>query len=435
MSSFRFYTQLINFRFADTGRVLLPQLQAAVRKCVNLETQIIYNVAQGYRILLALILSSKIPGVRWKVQALDMATDILDSNPNFGESDTVYLRSILELRKRDISRRLEGVQFSCCEAVPSLPVDPRSNSIHGAMLRSEAQNCIMSNPKDLDKPFQIMREFTAWDPSNPSKMERHELNLRDFFIGRIQRWKANFKSASATFTRLVDALGSNFDETGCTLWSHHVATLCELHDFQGAEHWSRYAVRRYEELREQGVYTPRQKRYRLLRLVLAETLVAKVIFTKISVHGDTDSPTDRDLVQADDIFCDLLSEFDVSKKRDWSSRFEYLRACLGRALISYLRLQLEKAQKLWESLRESARHRPTKHQTTGFLEMVIEYCLSDLSAKQNDYNKAHHHLRIARTQFGVCGREFFFTCIGSDFLELLHHSLQQMNLVSGIGGY
>ncbi|KAJ5110336.1 hypothetical protein NUU61_001593 [Penicillium alfredii] len=187
--------------FADTGRVLLPQLQAAIRKCPNLKSMIIENPFEGFRVLLALILSSKIPGTCWKVEALTMATDILDSKPGIEENDTTYLQGLLELRKRDISRRLEGIRFDTtnCEGATSHPIDPRSNSICGAILRSQAQDCIMSDPSKLKEPVEILGKFNAWDPFNPSEMEQHELNLREFFLvcGHIiLRLSANYTISS-----------------------------------------------------------------------------------------------------------------------------------------------------------------------------------------------------------------------------------------------
>ncbi|KAJ6041569.1 uncharacterized protein N7446_010548 [Penicillium canescens] len=139
-----------------------------------------------------------------------------------------------------------------------------------------------------------------------------------------------------------------------------------------------------------------------------------------------------ELEEAISIYDGLDAEYKELKTRNWASRLEYLRVSLGRVIIAYLDVNIVKATQLWQDFQVSVRYCREHHQVTGFLEMVIDYCLCDLAARLEDYNEAHRMLKRAKPAFQYLGREHWWTCIDTDFLDLVRDSLLEKNLISGI---
>lgn len=383
-------------------------------------------------VILTLILSTKMPGSDWKAEALNKAEDILSGNPKFSRrSDAAYLNGLVKLRMAEVSRRLQGVHFRGLGGMDP-PADPRSKSLEGAWRRFEAQERVMMARPDLHGAAAILNDFTPWNPTMPSTSERHVLNQLRLFQGKIQRWCADFELASATFSGLTDDLGAYYDDTGCGFWNHYIGTLCELHKFKDAEHWARHAVRGYERLHEQGVCPERQKRHRTLRLSLAEVLTCKCLAERAAASSwavGVRTP----LGEAEDIYKGLDREYGALAKRDWATHFEHLRVNIGRALAAYLAGdRFEESQQLWEDLLGPARYCEDHDKITGFVQMIINYSLCDIASKLGHMDRAHAHLRIAKTLFSEIGREHWWTCMGTTMLDLLAKSLEEANLVSGI---
>lgn len=372
------------------------------------------------------------PGSDWKAEALNKASDILSGNPKFPrKSDAAYLNGLVKLRMAEVSRRLQGVHFSGIGDMGP-PIDPRSNALEGAWRQFEAQERIMMARPDLHGAITILRDFKLWDPMAPSTSERHALNQLKLYQGKIQRWRADFELASSTFSGLADDLGPYYDDTGCSFWSHYIGTLCELHKFKDAECWARHAVQGYERLHEQGVCPERQKRHRTLRLSLAEVLTCKCLAERAAASNWAVGICTA-IGEAEDIYKGLNLEYDALAKRDWATHFEHLRVHMGRALTAYLvGDRFEESKRLWEGLLDPARYCEDHDKITGFVQMIIDYSLCDISAKLGDMDRAHAHLRDAKTRFSELGREHWWTCMGTTMLDLLAKSLEEANLVSGI---
>lgn len=332
----------------------------------------------------------------------------------------------------EVSRRLHDVHFSGPGGM-ECPVDPRSTSLAGAWRLFEAQERIMQTRANLQGAAIILKGFTSWDPAAPSTSERHALNQLKLYEGKIQRWSADFELASSTLSSLTDDLGAYYDDTGCSFWNHYIGTLCELHKFKDAEYWARHAVEGYERLHKQGVCHKHQKRYRTLRLSLAEVLTCKCLAGRAASGWAVEICTGLD--EAENIYNGLDHEYNALAKRDWATRFEHLRVHMGKALAAYLvGDQFEESKRLWEDLLDPARYCENHDKITGFVQMIIDYSLCDIAAKLGDMNKAHRYLRIAKTRFSELGREHWWTCMGTTFLDLLAKSLEEVNLVSGITG-
>lgn len=411
---------------------MFPQIRYSFQNCDRLKEKCIENPTYGYKVLLTLILSTKLAGSDWKTEALKKASNILSSNPEFSQrGDAAYLNSLVKLRMAEVSRRLQGVHFSDLGDIDP-PADPRSNSLEGAWRQFEAQERIMMTRPDLHGAATILKDFTSWDPMAPSTSERHVLNQLRLCQGKIQRWCAEFELASATFSGLEDDIGAYYDDTGCTFWSHYIGTLCELHKFKNAEHWARHAVRGYERLYEQGVYPERQKRHRTLRLSLAEVLTCKCLAERATASRRT-ADVCTTLGEAEVIYKGLDREYGALSKRDWATHFEHLRVHIGKALTAYLvGDRFEESQQLWQDVLDPARYCEDHDKITGFVQMIINYSLCDIASKLGDMDRAHTHLRIAKTLFSKVGREHWWTCMGTTMLDLLAKSLDEANLVSGI---
>ena len=409
-------------------------MEFAFDHCPDVKDQINGDPTHGYKVLLALILSTKVPGAQWKLKAIKMAEEILAVRPSFKESDFLHLKGLLEIRKVEISRRDQSVHFDNAGGLDP-PIDPRSKCIHGMKLRSEAQVCIMKDPSDLEGAFRELSRFQAWHCTSPSPMERHELDQQEFIRCKIMRWQGEFDKAAQALEKLVYRLGDRYDETGCSVWSHFIGTLCELHEFTKAERYSRIALDGWDRLQEKGILDEGQKRYRLLSLTLAETLLSAGLVRNSLSSGPTLNP-DRDLAAAALIFGDLDRIYKSIIRTNWASRLEHLRVLLGRAMIAHMRsghgTAVEDAVEAWEELLVEVQDCRKKEQVTGFLEMVIFYARSEIAAQARDYNKAHEMLDKAKAQSGICKREYWWTCVGTDFLNLLRDSLAKKSLLSGI---
>ncbi|RHZ55479.1 hypothetical protein CDV55_104101 [Aspergillus turcosus] len=142
---------------------------------------------------------------------------------------------------------------------------------------------------------------------------------------------------------------------------------------------------------------------------------------------------DSKLREAESIFETLYYEYKALTKRDWASRFEHLRVYLGRALVAYLMEdRLEEAKRRWEEVRDPARYCEEHGKITGFVEMLVQYSLCDIAARQGNMNEAHRHLRDAKARFTKIGREHWWTCMGTALLDLYAQTLDEHDLISGI---
>ncbi|KAJ5117661.1 hypothetical protein N7448_011293 [Penicillium atrosanguineum] len=371
--------------------------------------RIVGDPTLGYKVLLALILSTKVPGARWKRKAIELAESIFAVNLPFGQSDFLYLKGLLLIRKLEMSRRVGSIHFDNAGDIDP-PVDSRSNCVRGIELRYLAQGCIMQDPSDLDKALAHLNKFKTqtW----PSAMERHELDLQEFMRCKITRWKGQFEEAAQALMCLEDRLGDRYDEIGCAFWSHYIGTLCELHEFEAAKRHARVAVNGWLHFREAGILEEGQKRHRLLRLTLAETLLSAGL-ARYCLRSGSNLDLNSDLIDAASILEDLDQEYkSITTKPAAGKEKEALKA--------------------WEELQVKVQYCREKEQITGFLEMVVYFAQSDLAARAKDYNKSHEMLRLAHAQFERFQREHWWTCVGTDFLNLLRDSLAKECVMSGI---
>ncbi|KAJ5144466.1 hypothetical protein N7526_001974 [Penicillium atrosanguineum] len=330
-----------------------------------------------------------------------------------------------------MSRRVGSIHFDNAGDIDP-PVDSRSNCVRGIELRYLAQGCIMQDPSDLDKALAHLNTFKTqtW----PSAMERHELDLQEFMRCKITRWKGQFEEAAQALMCLEDRLGDRYDEIGCAFWSHYIGTLCELHEFEAAKRHARVAVNGWLHFREAGILEEGQKRHRLLRLTLAETLLSAGL-ARYCLRSGSNLDLNSDLIDAASILEDLDQEYKSITTSNWASCLEHLRIFLGRAIIAHLRAgrgEEKEALKAWEELQVKVQYCREKEQITGFLEMVVYFAQSDLAARAKDYNKSHEMLRLAHAQFERFQREHWWTCVGTDFLNLLRDSLAKECVMSGI---
>lgn len=311
----------------------MPYLEIAFDNCADAIDRIVDDPTLGYKVLLALILSTKLPDARWKRKAAKLAESIFAVQLAFGESDFLYLKGLLMIQKLEIPRRVGSILFDKAGDFDP-PVDSRLNCIHGIELRNLAQGCIMQEPSNLDEALVHLNKFKTqtW----PSTMERHELDLQRFMRCKITRWQGRFEEAAEALKGLENRLGDRYDEIGCAFWSHYIGTLCELHQFETAERNARVALNGWLEFRETDILEERQKGRRLLRLTLAETLLSAGL-ARYLLQSGFNLDLESDLTDAASIFEDLDQEYISISTINWASCLEHLRVFLGRAIIAHLR--------------------------------------------------------------------------------------------------
>ena len=90
-------------RFMDHGLILLPQLHHAFDSCPSVIDRIMEDPIRGYTVLLVLILSAKLPGLDWKLKAIDEVERALGRSPALGQNNTDYIEGFLQLRNLELS--------------------------------------------------------------------------------------------------------------------------------------------------------------------------------------------------------------------------------------------------------------------------------------------------------------------------------------------
>ncbi|GLA67625.1 hypothetical protein AtubIFM54640_011308 [Aspergillus tubingensis] len=410
-------------RFNDTGRLLLPLVQHAFRQCSDLPAKVVQQPQHGYKVLLTLLLSTHLPGTGWKSEAVNKAEDVLRCRPGFADEDTAYLRGLVQMRKRELSRRLQGVQWSSTEPLLE-SIDARTYCLNVAWQRSEAQDRIMLDTPDLDGAERILQELSA-NNFGSGTMGELESKQVGFLAAKVHRWQGKFSQSEKGLRRLIDNFAYQYNEMGCSVWSHYVAVLCELHRFTEAEYLARHALDGLLKHTKDGIHAERTRRHRMLRLLVAETLVCRCLS-----ETDFDS-REAALRESDTMFAALHEEYRDLTKLDWVSRFEELRVYLGRALVASLMNRLDDANARWEATRSPARYCEQHGKVTGFVEMLIEYSLSIIAAERGDMNEAHRHLRDAKALYRRIGREHWWTCLGTALLDRYAQILRQFDMLSG----
>lgn len=378
--------------------------------------------------MLALLLSSKLLDRDWKQHAVELAEEILQNRPQFG-NETLYLRMFARQRGRDISRRFPSAALESAyeELVPS---DPRTNALYGEHLRSNAQDRIMEGSGDLDGALEELKKFEYFQVF-PSTIEKQEKDHHLFIEGKIYRWKGFFHKAGEIFYQLLDSRQILLDETGCSITCHYIAALCEQRQMDPAETIARQAVTSCKNFDEQGLKRQGLKIFRSLQLSLAETLVCRALIGRVDGGKDA-KEINQWLVESECMYENLKEEYELIKRREkgtWSSEFEYLRVCIGRALVSHMANRLPEAHDRWEDARKPAE--VCKDKVTRFIPMIIDYCDCDINMKLDRVVEAEALLRRAKSFFGEMRREHWWTGLGTFLVDFLKTSIPESGVDSG----
>ena len=97
-------------------------------------------------------------------------------------------------------------------------------------------------------------------------------------------------------------------------------------------------------LKRQGLKT-----CRLLQLSLAEALICHALVERVDGRNET-GKMNQWLVESERLYEEMKQEHELVKrhgKDTWGSELDYLRVCIGRALVSYLADRLTEAHDRW----------------------------------------------------------------------------------------
>lgn len=194
---------------------------------------------------------------------------------------------------------------------------------------------------DLDGALEELRKFEYFNAVRTT-IEEQEKDHHLFIEGKIHRWKASFFEASEIFYRMLAARPSLSNEMGSNLTGHYIATLCEQRRLAFAEKTARQAVASCEDCDKQGLKRQGLKMFRSLQLSLAETLICHTLVETVDGRKDTEK-IDQWLVESERMYEGMKGECELIKRRGegtWGSELDYLRVCIGRALVSHLANQL-----------------------------------------------------------------------------------------------
>ncbi len=332
-------------------------------------------------------------------------------------------------RRRDLSRRIPNSSVE--SAYKELcPIDPRTNALYGEHFRSNAQDRIMEGSGDLDGALEELRKFEYFRAVRTT-IEEQEKDHHLFIEGKIYRWKAFFLEASEIFYRLLESRLSLSNEMGCNLTGHYIATLCEQRRLAFAEKTARQAIASCKDFDEQGLKRQGLKMYRSLQLSLSETLICYTLVETVDGGRDTEK-MNQWLVESERMYEGMKEECELIKRGGegtWGSELDYLRVCIGRALVSHLANRLTEAYNRWQDARKSAE--VCKNKVTRFIPMIIDYCDCDISMKLGRLEEAEKLLKRARSCFSEVGREYWWTGLGTFLLDWLNASIEESGIDTG----
>jgi hypothetical protein len=404
----------------------MPQVRHLFSHWQNLIDQIVRCPEVGYGITLTLLLSSYVSDRQWKVLALELVGKILSCGPQFGKGKTLYLHKLRAQRARDISCRLPHTSIeSLCEE--QSPIDQRTNALHGEYLRSNAQEILMNKNMttigSLSNAYQESSKFRSFN-NVLSEMEEREEFQHEYFRGKLRRWNGQFRIAIDHFDRLYNSKYFTFNENGCNIIGHLVGALCEQGELDGAETVTRQAldlleqVEQEKDLKRKGLMS-----YRHLQLSLAETLICKTLAERANVASHNEEVVQK-LTEAEHILQSLTEGYELSRNQrglTWGYEINYLRVCMGKALISYLQDRLEESFDRWAAARKHADF--CKTVVTIFVPMIIDYIQCDINRRLGKWVEAAILLERAQEAFNVTGREHWWTCYGTLLLDILMTSI------------
>ena len=200
---------------------------------------------------------------------------------------------------------------------------------------------------------------------------------------------------------------------GCNLTGHYIATLCEQRRLDLAERSAREAVASCADFDKQGLKRQGLKMFRTLQLSLAETLICHALVEKVDGRRDNEK-MDQWLMESEFMYKGIKDEYELIIRRGrlpWGSKLDYLRVCIGRALVSHLANRLIEAGDRWKDARKSAE--VCKNKVTKFTPMIIDYCDGDIHTKLGRFVEANTLLKRANDCFKEIGREYWWTGLGT----------------------
>ncbi|KAH8698467.1 hypothetical protein BGW36DRAFT_376153 [Talaromyces proteolyticus] len=215
-------------------------------------------------IALSIIEASRFPGMEWKQFAISQSKEILSSvQDNYVQSCIAQRESVLHRITSSTDQLFRPLENSQHETVPGhVSKKLHSGSGHGAIQRALDHIQV----EELTNAAEVL---AAWEPiSPPSSMEIVVLFRKHIIMGKIERYRGNFKESLAHLMISINLVNDYKDIVFLEDSSDLVCSLAdiylELEDPVAAERCLRNEIAQ----RRTGSVT-------LLRLTLAESLFAQ----------------------------------------------------------------------------------------------------------------------------------------------------------------
>ena len=125
-------------------------------------------------------------------------------------------------------------------------------------------------------------------------------------------------------------------------------------------------------------------------------------------------------MEPEQIYGRMKEEYELVKRCGEGTRgseLDYLKVCIGRALVSHLANRTAEAVNRWQDARKSAN--VCKNQVTRFIPMIMDYCECDVNLKLGRWEDAEELRKRARSCFSEVGREYWWTGLGTFLLDWL----------------
>ena len=113
----------------------------------------------------------------------------------------------------------------------------------------------------------------------------------------------------------------------------------------------------------------------------------------------------------------------------WGLELDYLKVCIGRALVLYLANRLTEAHNRWQDARKSAE--VCKNKVTRFIPMIIDYCDYNMNMKLGRLEEAEELRKRANSYFSKVGRKYWWIGWGTFLLDWLKASIPNSGIDIG----
>lgn len=219
---------LINDRYGDTCRSLLPSFQHVLKTYETVRTKVHISPSIDHQVVASLLSASRFLDRNWKLYSIQLATSILERLDK-SDPESLYLQRwatqrvmFLSVESHDYSNRRVYTEFTL--------TDQRSNAQLGEVVMFVVRKLI-----ERDDLSNALLELNKWGSftAEVSTQEKPLLEKKAIYVARISHLQGDFLTAK----KQLSNLHVERQETSLSCWLSSLLAdvYCELGDVAKAE--------------------------------------------------------------------------------------------------------------------------------------------------------------------------------------------------------